>query len=78
MSREIQDEITPLDELRKVLETRTGEKESTISCLNKDIKIIETSKKGSNKQLLEHRDETSELSVKLKTENDLGNKIKRL
>ena len=67
-----------MDELRELLETREREKESTISCLNKDIKIIETSKKDSNKQLLEHRVGTSELSIKLKTKIDSGNKLKRL
>ena len=67
-----------MDELRQLLETKAGEKESTISCLKEDIKTIETSKENSNKQLLEQRDDTSELSVKLKTEIDSGNKIKRL
>ena len=64
-----------VDKAPNVLETRVGEKESTISCL---FKTIETSKGDFNKQLLEKRDETSKLSVKLKTEIDSGNKIKIL
>ena len=67
-----------MDELKKLLETRAGEKESTISCLKEDFKIIKTSKEDSNKQILEQRDETSELIVKLKTEIDSVNRIKRL
>ena len=78
LSKKIQNDIKRLDELSKLLETRTREMESTISYLEKDIKTIETSKEDSNKQLLEQRDETSQLSVKLKTEIDSGNKIKRL
>ena len=55
-----------------------GEKESTISCLKYDVKTIEISKEDFNKQLIEQRDETSEISVKLKTEIDSGNKLKIL
>merc|ERR1712160_183786 len=64
LSKENQDEITRLDELRELLEARAGEKESTITCLKEDF----------NKQLLEQRDETAELTVKLKAEIDSGNK----
>ena len=78
MSKETEDDITRLDELRKLLETREGEKESTISYLKEAITTIETSKEESKQQLLEQSDETSELSVQLKTEIDSGNKIKRL
>ena len=67
-----------MDEQRKLLKARAGEKESTISCLKEDFKVIETSKEDSNKKILEQRDDTFELTVKLKTENDSGNKIKGL
>merc|ERR1711957_631953 len=70
LSKENQDEITRLDELRELLEARAGEKESTITCLKEDIKTLEISKEDFNKQLLEQRDETAELTVKLKTEID--------
>merc|ERR1712160_181515 len=66
LSKENQDEITRLDELRELLEARAGEKESTITCLKEDIKTLEISKEDFNKQLLEQRDETAELTVKLK------------
>merc|ERR1712160_44443 len=78
LSKENQDEITRLDELRELLEARAGEKESTITCLKEDIKTLEISKEVFNKQLLEQRDETAELTVKLKTEIDSGNKLKIL
>merc|ERR1712238_296568 len=78
LSKENQDEITRLDELRELLEARAGEKESTITCLKEDIKTLEISKEDFNKQLLEQRDETAELTVKLKTEIDSGNKLKIL
>merc|ERR1712161_128158 len=78
LSKENQDEITRLNELRELLEARAGEKESTITCLKEDIKTLEISKEDFNKQLLEQRDETAELTVKLKTEIDSGNKLKIL
>ena len=77
-SKENQYDITRVDELRELLEARAGEKKRTISYSKEDIKTIETSKEVFNKQLLEKRDETSELCVKLKTEIESGNKIKRL
>ena len=46
--------------------------------MNKDITTIETSKEDFNKQVLEKRNETSELSVRLKTEIESGNKMKIL
>ena len=61
-----------------VLETRAGEKENTISCLNEVFTTIETSKEDFTKQLLEKRDKTYKISVKSKTEIDSGNKIKIL
>ena len=70
-SKENQDEITRLDKLRKLLETRAEEKESTISCMKEDIKAIEILKEDFNKQLLEQTN-------KLKTEIDSGNKLKIL
>ena len=48
-SIEIQDEITRADEFRELLEARVGENKSTISCVNKDIKTIETSTEDFNK-----------------------------
>ena len=73
VSIENQDEITRADELRELLEARAGENESTISCVNKEITTIETSKEDFNKKILEKRKETSELSVRLKTEIEPGN-----
>ena len=61
-----------------MLDTRERERESTISCLKKDIKKIETSKEDLNTHLLEKRDKTSELSVTLQTKINSGNKLKRL
>ena len=46
--------------------------------LKEDITKIDTSKEDSNKQLLEQRDKTSELSVTLQTKINSGNKLKRL
>ena len=77
-SKENQDDITRLDEIRKLTETRTGEKENTILCLNEVFTTIETSKEDFTKQLLEKRDKTYKISVKSKTEIDSGNKIKIL
>ena len=48
-----------------MLEARAGEKESSTSCLKEDIKALEISKEDFNKQLLEQRDDTSELIVKI-------------
>merc|ERR1712238_132014 len=78
LSKENQDEIIRLNELRESLGARAGENERTISCLKEDIKELETSKEDFDKQLLEQRDETGELTVKLKTEIDSGNKLKKL
>ena len=52
-------------------------KESTISYLKEHITKIDTSKEDSKKQLLEQRDKTSKLSVKLSMEIDSYNKTKR-
>merc|ERR1712238_584156 len=78
LSKERQDEITRLNESRELSETIAEEKERKTSCLKVNIKELETSKENFNKQLLQQRDETTELSVKLKTEIDSGNKLKIL
>ena len=67
-----------MEELSKLLETRAGEEESTISCLKEYITTIESANEDSKKQILKQSDENSELSVKLKTKSNSGNKIKRL
>ena len=46
--------------------------------MNKDITTSETSKENFNKQMIEKRNEISELSVRLKMEIESGNKIKSL
>ena len=76
-SKENQDDITRLDEPRKLLENRAGKKKSTILCLNEDFTTIETSKEDFTKQLIEKRDETCTTSVKLKKMTDSVNKIKK-
>ena len=78
LSKENQDKIIRLNELRESLGARAGENERTISCLKEDIKELETSKEVFDKQLLEQRDEIGELTVKLKAEIDSGNKLKKL
>merc|ERR1712238_582604 len=78
LSKERQDKITRLNESRELSETIAEEKEMKISCLKVNIKELETSKENFNKQLLQQRDETTELSVKLKTEIDSGKKLKIL
>merc|ERR1711957_144287 len=78
LSKERQDEITRLNESRELSETIVEEKERKVSCLKVNIKELETSNEVFNKQLLQQRDETTELSVKLKTEIDSGNKLKIL
>merc|ERR1712161_62026 len=74
LSKERQDEITRLNESRELLETIAEEKERKISCLKEDIKELETSKESFEKQLLQQRDETTDLIVKLNTETELGMK----
>merc|ERR1711957_832052 len=78
LSKERQDEITRLNESRELSETIAEENERKISCLKVNIKELETSKEVFNKQLLQQRDETTELSVRLKMEIDSGNKLKVL
>merc|ERR1712238_165987 len=78
LSKERQDEIARLNESRELSETMTKEKERIISCLIEDIKEFETSKEGFEKQLLQQRDETTELTFKLESEIDSSNKEKML
>jgi len=78
VSKENQDDITRAEELRELLEARAGENKSTISCVNKDIPTIKTSKEDFNKQILEKRNETSKLSERSKTEIESKNELKRL
>ena len=73
-----EDDVIRLNELRRFLATRVGEKKSTISCLKDDITKFVTSKENAKKKLLEQKDEISDLSVKLSIESDSCNKIKRL
>ena len=76
--KENQDDITRLDELIKLLESRVVKKKSTMSCVNEVFTTIKTSKEDFTKQLLEKRDKTYKISVKSKTEIDSGNKIQKL
>ena len=50
----------------------------TISCLKEDIKSITTSNESFEKQLIQHRDDTTDVTVKLNTDNELGMKQKML
>ena len=78
LSKNNQDEITRLDELKLLWEARAGEKESIISCLRENIRSLEAVNEDVNTQVLEQKDEKSELTVKLKTEIDSDNKLKIL
>merc|ERR1712238_621465 len=85
LSKERQDEIKMLYEMVELLEARAGENENelicntqTISCLKEDIKEFETSKEVLVKQLIQQRDETAKITLNLKTEIDLSNKVKTL
>ena len=78
LSKERQDEITRLNESRELSEIMAEEKERNISCLKINIKELEISKEVFNKQLLQQKDKTTELSVKLKTEINSSNKLKIL
>ena len=71
LSKNNQDEITKLDELKLLWEARAGKKESIISCMKENIRSLETSNEDVNRQVLEHKDETSE-------EIDSDNKLKIL
>ena len=78
LSKERQDYITRLNESRELSETIVEEKERKISCLKVNLKELETSNEVFNKQLLQQRDETTDLIVKLNTETELGMKQKML
>ena len=77
-SKENQDDIKRLNEIRKLPETRAGKKNSKLSYLNEVCTTIKTSKEECNKQLLEQREENQTLNIKLKTEIDSGTKIRIL
>ena len=49
LSKEIEDDVTRLEKLSKMLETRAGEEENTISCLKEYITTIESSNEDSKK-----------------------------
>ena len=78
LSKVNEDDVIRLNELRRFLESRGGEKKSTISCLKDDITKFVASKEDAKKKLLEQKDEFSDLSVKLSIESDSCKKIKRL
>ena len=85
LSKENQDEVTRLNESREISKAMIVTEKNrficstkTISCLKEDIKELETSKDVLVKQLLQQRHENFELSRKLKTEIDSGNKLKML
>ena len=78
LSKVHEDEVIRLNELRRFLETRVGEKKSTILCMKDDIKNCVTPIEDDKKKLIEQKDETSDSSVKLSIESDSCNKIKRL
>ena len=50
----------------------------TIPCLKDDIRYIKISKERFEKKLLQQRDESIELNVKMKSETELGMKQKIL
>ena len=74
LSKERQDESTKLNASRMVSESIAEEKERKISCLKVNNKETEISNEVINKQILQQRDESTELNVKLKKESDTGNK----
>ena len=84
LSKVNQDEITRLNELREISEAMIVTEKKiicstpTISCLKEDIKTLETSKEVLVKQLLQQRDETTNLAVKLKAVIKSVNKKKML
>merc|ERR1712160_163975 len=78
LSKKNQDEITRLNESGVMSKVMEKEKERMILCLKEDIKGLETSKEGFGKQVLLQRNETTELTVKLKIEIDSSNKLKIL
>ena len=77
-SKERQYESTKVNESRMSSENITEEKEKKRSCVKINIKELETSKKVFNNQILQQRDETTELDVKLKKDSDAGNKLQIL
>ena len=67
-----------MDDFVELFKTRAGENERIISCVEKDIKALQSSKEDSKKQFLAQRDETGELTVTLKSEIDSGNNLEIL
>ena len=85
LSKERQDEIKMLYEMVELLEARARENENelicstqTISCLKEDIKALEKSKEVFDKHLLHQRDETGEITLKLRAEIESANELKIL
>ena len=78
LSKERQDECITLNESRILSENIAEEKEKKLSCLKVNSKELETSKESFINQILQQRDETTKLYVKLKKENDAGNKLQIL
>ena len=77
--------LSKVNELKEILETMIVTEKNkficisqTISCLKEDIKSITTSNESFEKQLIQHRDDTTDLTVKLNTDNELGMKQKML
>ena len=67
-----------MDDFVELFKTRAGENERIISCVEEDIKALQSSKEDSKKQFLAQRDETGELTVTLKSEIDSGNNLEIL
>ena len=83
LSKKNQYEITRANELRKISEDMIVIKKiiystQTIPCLKDDIRYIKISKERFEKKLLQQRDESIELNVKMKSETELGMKQKIL
>ena len=83
LSKKNQYEITRANELRKISEDMIVIKKiiystQTIPCLKDDIRYIKISKERFEKKLLQQRDESIKLNVKMKFETELGMKQKIL
>ena len=78
LSQENEDDNKRWEELSKLIENSVVEEKSTLPCLKDYITTNESSTKDSKKQILKQSDENSVISLKLKTDSDSGNKIKRV
>ena len=84
LSRNNQDDITKLSELRKISEAMVVTEKKiihstqTISCWKEDIKCIKIPKENFENKLLQQSSEITELTVKLKRETKLVMKLKIL